>query len=89
LACKLVDTPSEGGAPASDTGGWATLMNVPFTAVFFAKNTVPLALAMNSATHPSTISIVCYVLLNEAKGGIFAAESSNATITAIQTTQNS
>jgi hypothetical protein len=87
--CKLVDTPTEGGGSASDTGGWATLIDVPFTSVFFAQNTIPLALAVDSVAHPSTIAIVCYVPVKEANGGVLAADANNAVITAVQTTQNS
>jgi hypothetical protein len=90
LACKLVDTPKEGGTPASDTAGWtARLDESPAPLLYVANNTVPFTVPVNSPTHASTIAIVCYVFSAEAMGGEFEAAGGNASITAIQTSQNS
>ncbi len=89
VACKLVDTPKESGTPASDIAGWTTLLDESSAPFFVADNTLPFTLPVNSAAHASTIAIVCYVLSAEASGGEFEAAAGNASITAIQTTQNS
>ncbi len=88
VACKLVDTPKEGGTPASDIAGWTGLLDETSTPFFVADDTMPLTLPVNSSTHASTIAIVCYVLSAEASGGEFEATAGNGSITAIQTTQN-
>jgi hypothetical protein len=89
LACNLVDTPSEGGTPTSDTAGWTTPLDVQFSSFYVGNNTLPLALAVSSAAHSSAISVVCYVSFEKASGGEFTADEGNAVITAVQTTQNS
>ncbi len=89
VVCNLVDTPVEGGTSANDTAGWMTPIDVPSAGSFYAKNSLPLTLAVNSAAHSSNIAIVCYVSLESASGGEFEAVAGNAVITAVQTTQNS
>ena len=89
IACHLVDTPSEEGAPAFDPAEWMTAIDVPFSGFFFAGNSMPFTLAVSSAAHSSSIAIVCYMSLKQANGGEFAANASNGLITAVQTTQNS
>jgi len=89
LVCNLVDTPAEGGTPASDTAGWVARINVPSGGFFYANNSLPLTLAVSSASHTSDIAIACYVSLEDSGGGEFSATAANAVITAIQTTQNS
>jgi hypothetical protein len=88
LACKLIDTPSGGGAIISDTALWATPINVVSTADY-AQNALPLTLPVSSEAHPSAISIACYTLAKEANGGTIVADANNAAITAVQTTLNS
>jgi hypothetical protein len=88
VQCRLVDTPSGGGGTSFDSSGWATLINFPFIFVDLAQNTLPLTLAIDSPSHASTLSVVCWVGFKEASGGIFVAEAVNAGITAVQTTVN-
>jgi hypothetical protein len=87
VGCNLVDTPTESGTSASDTAGWMTPIDVPFAGFFFAYNSLPLTLAVNSPAHSSNIAIVCFVSLESASGGEFSATAGNAGITAVQTTQ--
>ncbi len=87
--CKLLDAPSGGGAAASDSSTWATLINFPFIFFDLAQNTLPFSLAVNSASHSSTISVACYMPIKEANGGTLTGEANNAVITAVQTTTNS
>jgi hypothetical protein len=88
VGCRLVDVPSN-VAGTSDTSEWATLINVPFLSLNVAEDTLPLTLAVDSPTEPSTLSLVCWVGVKEAAGGTFTAEANNASITAVQTTANS
>jgi Collagen triple helix repeat (20 copies) len=89
VGCKLIDTPSGGGAVVSDTAPWASPMNVAEIAVSFAQATLPQALAVSSETHPSTIAVACYVVKVATAGGEFKATAGKASITAVQTNQNS
>jgi hypothetical protein len=89
VACQLQDTPSGGGAPSSDLAAWATPINFAFVVTNLAENTLPMTLAVSSPAHASTISIECWVVLVEAKGGTFKATANKASITAVQTTMNS
>jgi hypothetical protein len=89
IECRLLDVPSGGGSVAFDTSGWAALIAFPFISVDLAQNTIPLTLAVNSPAHPSTLSLVCWVGVNEPAGGTLTAEANNASITAVQTTSNS
>jgi hypothetical protein len=43
---------------------------------------------VESPSHPSTVTIACYLRIKEAAGGALSAEASNASITAVQTTVN-
>ena len=86
--CKLIDIPAGGGATSSDTSSWASLVNVPFVTFVFSQATIPFWLAVNSPSHPSTLTVACYLKLKEAAGGALSAEASNAAITAVQTTVN-
>jgi hypothetical protein len=88
VECRLLATPTAGGASVSDTSGWMAAMNVAFV-VDVAQTTLPLTLAIDSPTEPSTLSLVCWVGVKEAAGGTFTAEANNAAITAAQTTSNS
>jgi hypothetical protein len=88
IDCRLLDTPSGGGAVASDTSGWASQINVSFV-TNVAQNTVPLTVAVESPAHPSTLSLLCWVAVKEGAGGVFTAQANNASITAVQTTSNS
>ncbi|HWD10570.1 MAG TPA: hypothetical protein VG366_01910 [Solirubrobacteraceae bacterium] len=89
VECRLVDAPAGGGSGVFDTSGWAALIDFPFIAVDLAQSTIPLTLAVNSPTHPSTLSAVCWVGVKEVAGGTLTAEASNASITAVQTSSNS
>jgi hypothetical protein len=89
VECRLLDTPTGGGTIAFDTSGWAALIDFPFISVDVAQNTLPLTVAVDSPAQPSTLSLVCWVGVNEAAGGTFAAEANNASITAVQTAGNS
>jgi hypothetical protein len=86
--CKLIDVPAGGGATSSDTSSWASLINVPFVSFNFSQSTLPFSLAVNAPSHPSTVTIACYLRIKEAAGGALSAEASNASITAVQTTVN-
>jgi hypothetical protein len=87
--CRLVDTPSGGGTVAFDTSGWAALIDIPFLSFRVAQNTLPLTLAISSPSQPSTLLLVCWIAVKEAAGGMLTAEASNASITAVQTADNS
>jgi hypothetical protein len=87
VECRLVDTPS-GAIPIFDTSGWTSLIDVPFLSFRVAQNTVPLTLPISSLSQASTLSLVCWVGVNEPAGGTFTAEANNAAITAVQTTSN-
>jgi hypothetical protein len=89
VVCTLVDTPTEGGTPATDRAGLMTPIDVLYAGFFFATNSLPLTLVVSSPAHTSKIVIACYVSLESANGGEFSATASNAAITAVQTTQNS
>lgn len=86
--CNLIDTPSGGGTTVKDTATWFTLINVPFIFVDLADTTIPFGLAVNSPSHASTVSLVCYPTSVEASGGTVTAEADNAVITAVQTSSN-
>jgi hypothetical protein len=88
VECRLLDTPSGSGEIASDTSGWAALINFPFVTVDVAQNTLPLTLAVESPTEASTMSVVCWVGVKETAGGTLTAEANNASITAVQTASN-
>lgn len=89
VECRLLDEPGSGGAVGVDTSGWSTLIDFPFVSIHVAQNTLPLALAIDSPTQSSTLSLVCWVGVKEAAGGTFTAEANDASITAVQTTSNS
>jgi hypothetical protein len=89
VECRMLDEPSTGGTIGADTSGWSTLIDFPFVAIHVAQTTLPLTLAIDSPTEPSTLSLVCWVGVKEAAGGTFTAEANNAAITAVQTTSNS
>jgi len=89
VGCDLIDAPSEAGASVRDTAEWTTPVGVLFTTEYIANNSLPLTLAVSSPTRTSEISIACYVSFEKANGGEFGAKAGNASITAVQTTQNS
>ena len=84
----LIDVTTGGGATSSDTSSWASLVNVPFLFFELTENTIPFSLRVDSPLHASTLTMVCYLRINEAAGGTLSAEASNASITAVQTTVN-
>jgi hypothetical protein len=86
--CRLVDTPSGGGSIAVDMSRWASLIDVSFLSAHVAQNTIPLALAVSSPARPSTLSLACWLGVNEPAGGTLTAEANNAAITAVQTSSN-
>jgi Collagen triple helix repeat (20 copies) len=89
VGCKLVDTPSGGGTVVSDTALWATPINLSEIVINVAENTLPLTVATSTESHASTIALACYVVKVEASGGAFKATAGKASITAVQTSQNS
>jgi hypothetical protein len=87
--CKLIDIPSGGGTTTTDRSSWLTLINSPFIFVDLAQTTLPFNMAVSSPTRASTVSLVCYLTIKEAAGGVLTATANESQITAVQTTSNS
>jgi hypothetical protein len=48
-----------------------------------------MTVAIGSPAHASTLSVVCWMGVNEPAGGTLTAKANNASITAVQTSSNS
>jgi hypothetical protein len=85
--CGLVDTNSVGQGVATQNVGWVETVTRPFFFGYVADVMLPLALAVSSPEHASTVALNCYPETATSTGN-FHVVSDDSVITAIQTTQN-